>query len=184
MNNLTVFEFNSEHSHNSSNLHVSIIQHLPALKSLEFNKMSVHNQGIVDSNEDLATISTGLESVRISQFLVEPGGDAFLYDINLLFKFVPKSRLNLKKLELDTCDIFDDGGITLDCTRNQSLQQIKLDMPRCQYYKFHHESGNYWRNTNEEIIIDKDNFKMRGYFVELAWDTSRNIEVQLSGCTS
>lgn len=58
-------------------------------------------------------------------------------------------------------------------------------MRYCKYYAFQHECGMYWRKVNDQIMKhDFDGGEEMNYFyhVNLAWDTSKNIRVQLSGC--
>lgn len=55
-----------------------------------------------------------------------------------------------------------------------------------QYYTFEHEPGKYWRNVNDEIFLEEvplEKKRIRYYYnVNLAWNTTKDIKVELAGC--
>lgn len=77
------------------------------------------------------------------------------------------------------------GSINLDFRRHANLKQIKIKQEGCRYYSFYHEFGRYWKNinipTNQETLT-LDQTKRTPYHLNLAWNTNKNIDIQLSDC--
>lgn len=94
----------------------------------------------------------------------------------------------MKKIKLSTYDSSDiHGGIDLDFKQNHLLQFIQLDMPECRYYTFDHELGKLWKNLDQEVKQQEitppgQENRFLYYFVNLAWDITKDIEIQLSKC--
>lgn len=60
----------------------------------------------------------------------------------------------------------------------------KLNSISSRYYTFGHEFGKYWRAVNDEILHD---FTLEQeiafpFYVNMAWDTTKKIDVHLAGC--
>lgn len=105
---------------------------------------------------------------------------------NLLFNFIFRSCPNLKKVELQAGEFYDvTGRLYFDFRENHLLQHIDLDIPKCQYYTFHHEPRKYWRSRNDQIMqldLTCEKKKDLPYHVNLAWDTSKFVKLHLAGC--
>lgn len=77
------------------------------------------------------------------------------------------------------------GVIDLDFRQSHSLQKIHINMPNCRYYTFDHESGKFWRNINDQIIqtgvTRREQDQNLRFSINLAWDTTKDIDIQLAG---
>lgn len=133
----------------------------------------------------LTNINVGrLETVGLVDINI-PKSDVSVKISNLILSFVLQSCPNLKNLVLNADQCLNPRGINLDFRRNRLLQHIQLNMPNCQYYTFHHEFGKYWRDINDEITQEdfaRSEKKHLLYHVNLAWDASTKINLQLTGC--
>jgi hypothetical protein len=92
----------------------------------------------------------------------------------------------LEGLQINISDTRARGYINLDFRRNHHLQHIELDMRQCRYYTFHREFGKIWSDISNQMKqskefsqeLDNDSY----YFVNLAWDTTKHTDLQLSVC--
>lgn len=93
----------------------------------------------------------------------------------------------MKEFDLSTTQgrIRARDKINFDFRKNHSLRFIRINVPNCRYYNFDHEIGKLWRNVNHEIKQEEfteEQEKKLPFFVNLAWDTALDIEIQLAGC--
>lgn len=184
---LTVLKISGGCSPDTPILLVDILQNLKMLTSLDFKNL------LVELNDDLLyrTLPSNsnnqlerLESLSLTKIVIENNGDA-IEKTNLLFRFILHSCLKLKKIKLEGSSISARGAINLDFRNHHYLQQIALDMPYCRYYTFHHEFGNLWSGIDNQIRRETLQLKEEEalpYSVNLAWNTTKNIDVQLAGC--
>lgn len=130
-------------------------------------------------------VSRSLKLVRFGRVIIEEDGQS-MKKLDLVLSFVLQSCPYLKKFKLIGAKTNARGVLKLDFRENHLLQHINLDMPNCRYYTFYHEFGKFSRNVNEQImqdhIITQEQEQDLSFIVNLAWDTSMDIDIQLAGC--
>lgn len=157
------------------------------LTNLEFRALIIQKETIDDVFYDKVSniqIVEKLESVCLFHFDVDLGDDS-MKNFNLLLFFILQSCPNLKKIKLVANKIFARGGINVDFRQNSLLRHIEIHMPNCRYYTFHNQFGKYWRSINNQITRDgltQEEETKFCYHVNLAWDITKDINLQLTGC--
>lgn len=132
---------------------MEIIRERTMLRSFEFGKVHIGSI-LLDNGLNNQVDNIGrerLESLCLTDVVLR--GDDSVQDANLVFKFILQSCPNLKCFKLYNFDIGDysEGAINLDFRENHSLRFVELNMPKCEYYTFHHEFGKYWRDVDDQI---------------------------------
>lgn len=184
LQHITSLQINCKVCINTTILLIDIIQSLTMLEGLVIGDVMIRGETTdVQLHSKLSTIRTGrLESICLTYGVYPPGE---LKDLNLSLDFVLRSCSNLNDIEFSAEEIRGQGIIDLDFTTNHLLSNIKLEMTGCKYFTFHHEFGKYWKNMNEQItqtdITMEDNEDLP-YFVNLAWDHTKYVDLQLTGC--
>lgn len=183
LNNLTSLEITC-FSNSAPTLIVYVLQNLCMLKSLVLKEIKIPEE----ENDNLfynklSDVHEGrLESVRLAYR--DSYTTVSTFKSNQLLAFVVQSSPKLKRFELSASNKFSaNGNIYLDFRGNLFLRFVKIDLPNCQYYTFHHQFGKYWKNINDQIMQEGFTRETGGSFsfcVNLAWNTGGNVELQLS----
>lgn len=163
---------------------VDILQHLPSLNRLDVESFEIKPeksaQVFLQRVSNVQPTINRLQHLKLSLDILT--GRNSKQKANHLFTFALAWSPGLKTLELEAQNVRANGMINLDCRRNSRLQYIKLNMPQCEYYTFGHAfGGNRWRRTLKEEIYETD-FIPQQFYVNLAWDPTKNMEVELLGC--
>lgn len=180
LKNLTHLKFTCKRNNMVSVL--DILQNLTTLKSLEFDDVMINGDTSLDMfHNKLSTIRVGgLELICSSINSVSEATSNFsINKLDLLLSFVLRSCPNFKIFKFTSYLIRARGVVSMDFGENSFLQHINLTMADCQYFTYHHEPGNYWKNISEQIF--QHDQEASPYQVELAWDTTRKIKLTLVG---
>lgn len=187
-NNLTSLQIDCRYPHITPLLLIDILENLTMLESFQYRDFMTDE----DLDDDLfykglSNVSIGrLISLCLSRFVIDDSDCTSMYKSNLLFDTILRSSPNLKDLIIDAENITARGSINLDVRGNWSLQRIRLSMPDCRHYVFHYTFGKYWRDVNDQFVMRKALTRYQEgelpYYVNLAWDTTKNIILKLSGC--
>lgn len=167
-----------------------LLQNIPVLQSLIFKIALVNDtrpsyDTLYNRTSSVQTASS-LESIKISHYGYAYRGSNWIKKTICLFSFILRSCPKLKKFDLSTTQgrIRARGKINFDFRKNHSLRFIRINVPNCRYYTFDHEFGKLWRNVNHQIKQEEfteEQKKKLPFFVNLAWDTALDIEIQLAG---
>lgn len=164
---------------------IDIIQNLKKLKILVIDNVVLRGEELIGDpfNSKTSTIHAGrLESIRLSYCLFRGAG---LTPLNRFLTFFFRSCPYLKSVSLLTWSWYYQFGFR----ENQLLHYVRLDLPACRYYSFHHEFGKRWRNIDDNIIEDDDpntldddydddeQQEIPPYYLNLAWNTKKKIQL-------